>query len=103
MRKFVISAFITSSVILAAIFGSNEDGKVEVPSQFKSVPSDNHVVEDILIDHFQFVNLEELKSSSTGLIRMSETTEESNTVTGSVHTLEESIETLESDLQSAIE
>lgn len=101
MRKLVISAFITASVILAVTFGSNEGGKVELPHNFNRIPSDNHVVEDILIDNFQFVNLEELKSSSTGLIRMSDIIEENHTVTGSIHTIEENSDNLSSNLQWA--
>ena len=101
MKKFVISAFITSSVILAAIFGPIENSKVEEPEDFNSIPSGHLITEDTIIDNFEFVNLEELKSSSSGLIRMTDIIEENHTVTGSIHTTEENADNLDSDLQWA--
>lgn len=101
MRKFIISAFITSSFFLTAIFGLNEDGKVEEPKNFNTIPSDQHGVEDIFIDNFEFVNLEELKSSSTGLIRMSDISEENLMVTGDIHKIEENADNLDINLQWA--
>ncbi len=101
MRKLVISAFITTSVLLTVTFGLNMDRKVEVPDNSNSIPSDYYIVEDKLIDNFQFVNLEELKSSSTGLIRMTDIIEENHTVTGSIHIIEENEDNLDTDLQWA--
>ncbi|MCM3574417.1 hypothetical protein M3172_14570 [Mesobacillus subterraneus] len=101
MRKLVISAFVTSSVILAVIFGLHEDRNVEMPNKTLIIPGDKIEMEDSLIDNFQFVNLEELKSSSTGLIRMNDINEENLTVTGSINTIEENADNLDSDLQWA--
>ncbi|UYZ21809.1 hypothetical protein [Mesobacillus jeotgali] len=76
MKNYLFIAFLTVSTLLAAKPGvlnqpSNSNDYYNEKEFIHQINLTNPPNEDLLISDIQFAHLEELKSSSTGLIRMS--------------------------------